>query len=59
MADIDPKRAFLEMQKEHEFRLNDLMEINNLKNYRLGKIRQAAFAGKKYRHVHSVIERAV
>ena len=35
------------------------MKINSPKAHRLGRIWQAAFAGKNFQHVHSIIERAV
>lgn len=47
------------MQKELEFRLYSLMIINSLKDHRLGRIWQAAFAGKKCQRVHTIIRKAV
>lgn len=59
LATNDPKRSCREMQQAREFWIDSLMEINGSKNYRLGRIWQAAVAGKKCQHVHSIIERAV
>lgn len=53
-AAIDSERTFLEMQPEREFWLDGLMEMNSLKDHRLGRTWQAAFAGKECQHVHSI-----
>ena len=43
---LDLERTFMEMQQESEFWLYGLMEINDQKDHRLGRIYQAAFAEK-------------
>lgn len=59
MTLFDPKRPWRELQQARDFWIYSLMEINGSKNYRLGRIWQATFAGKKWQHVDSIIEPAV
>ena len=48
-----------EMKQAREFWICSLTKINVSKNHRLGRNWQAAIAGKKRLHVHSIIKRAV
>lgn len=59
MTFFDPQWTCREMQQACEFWIYSLMEINVSKNHRLGRSWQAAIAGKKRLHVHSIIRRAV
>lgn len=55
----DPQWTCREMHQAREFWIYSLTEINFPNNHRLGRIWQAAFAGKKCQHVCSIIKRAI
>lgn len=59
MTLFDPQWTCREMHQVREFWIYSLTEINDSENHRLGRVWQAAFAGKKCQHVHSIIERVV
>ena len=59
MTLFEPQLKFKEIQQVREFWIYRLVEINFSKNHRLGRIWQAAFAGKKCQQVHSIIKRAI
>lgn len=52
----DPERPCRRIKQELEFLSYSLIKINIEKNHRLERIWQAAFAGRKCQHVHSIIE---